>query len=149
MLKRRSYKNKRVTFRSKTRRSNTRRSNTRRSNTRRSNTRRSNTRRSNTRRSKTRRSKKQKGGGLEPFKESDFGTYEYDEYYEVEPEQGNIEDEGFEPDELGPTLEYNNVFYPIYTDIDESDEYIMLNDDEGNAVMVKTSAIRKTHNLYQ
>ena len=93
-------------------------------------------------RSRRQHSRRQRGGAF-PFTEKDFGTYAYDEYYEVEPEIYDSQDEGYDVEESPPTLEYNGNQYPIYTDIDESDYYIMLNDDNGEAVMVKTSAVRR------
>jgi hypothetical protein len=93
-----------------------------------------------------RREGKQRGGALEPFTEADFGTYDYDEYMVAEPEQYNNEDEGYVPDENEPTLMYKGVEYPIYTDIEEEDYYIILNDDEGIPIMVKTSAVYREIN---
>ncbi len=136
MLKRRFNKKRQVTFRKKS-------SSKKSSSKKRYSKKRSSKKNKTKRRSGKKHYKKQRGGGLEPFKESDFGVYDFDEYYEVEPEQNNIEDEGYEPDENSPILEYNNVVYPIYTDIDELDEYIMMNDDEGTPVMVKTSAVKR------
>ena len=94
---------------------------------------------------KHRHSRRQRGGAF-PFKEEDLGTYHYDEYYEVEPEIYDSQDEGYDVEESPPTLEYNGNEYPIYTDLDESDYYIMLNDETGEAVMVKTSAVRREKN---
>ena len=93
--------------------------------------------------SKTKRSrnKKQRGGTLEPFTEADFGTYVYDEYILVDPEEYNQVDEGYEPDTNEPTLEYKGTDYPIYTDIDGEDYYIMINDDQDEPIMLKTSAV--------
>jgi hypothetical protein len=65
---------------------------------------------------------------------------------QVEPEISDDSDEGYEPDELPPTLEYNNNVYDIYTDIDGLDEYIMIAAPDGQYYMVKTSAVKKlTH----
>ena len=90
-----------------------------------------------------RHNRRRQRGGAFPSTEEDLGTYAYDEYYEVEPEIYDSQDEGYDVDESPPTLEYNGNQYPIYTDLDESDYYIMLNDDNGEAVMVKTSAVRR------
>jgi len=92
-----------------------------------------------------RHSRRQRGGAF-PFTEKDFGTYAYDEYHEVESEIYDSQDEGYGIQEEPPTLEYNGNQYPIYTDLDESDYYIMLNDDNGEAIMVKTSAVRREKN---
>jgi hypothetical protein len=92
------------------------------------------------------RHRRRQRGGAFPFKEEDLGTYHYDEYYEVEPEIYDSQDEGYDVEESPPTLEYNGNEYPIYTDLDESDYYIMLNDETGEAVMVKTSAVRREKN---
>lgn len=93
-----------------------------------------------------RRGVKQRGGALEPFTEADFGIYDHDEYMEAEPEQYSNEDEGYVPDENEPRLEYNGIEYPIYTDIHDDDYYIMLNDEEGVPIMVKTSAVYREIN---
>ena len=66
----------------------------------------------------------------------DFGTYAYTDYKIYDPQ-----DEGHDIEESPTTLEYNGIPYPVYTDIDNSDYYIMLNGNGVN-VMVKTSAIR-------
>ena len=88
-------------------------------------------------------SKTQRGGALFPFTKRDLGTYDYDEYVELEPEDYNVNDEGYEASQLSPTLEWKGTEYPIYTDIDEKGYYIMLDDEEGNPVMVKTSAVNR------
>ena len=71
----------------------------------------------------------------------DFGTYAYTDYKIYDPQ-----DEGHDIEESPTTLEYNGIPYPVYTDIDNSDYYIMLNDDNGEAIMVKTSAVRREKN---
>jgi hypothetical protein len=98
------------------------------------------------RRHRSRRHRRRQRGGAFPFTEKDLGTYSYDEYHEVESEIYDSQDEGYGVEEEPPTLEYNGNKYPIYTDLDESDYYIMLNDDNGEAVMVKTSAVRREKN---
>jgi hypothetical protein len=92
---------------------------------------------------------KQRGGAnpfIPPFKQSDFGTYDYDEYMEVDPEQRELSDEGYEPDILAPKLEYNGQMYDIYTDIDERYNYINLIGDDGESYMVKTKAVNRVKN---
>ena len=65
---------------------------------------------------------------------------------ETEPEQYSNEDEGYVPDENEHTLVYNGIEYPIYTDIHDDAYYIMLNDEEGVPIMVKTSAVYREIN---
>lgn len=98
-------------------------------------------RRSTKRRHRT----KQYGGVLEEFTEDDFGKYDYDEYMEIEPEEYDEDDEGYIPDD-STTLEYNGEQYPIYTDIDEDDQYIMLGNEDGETRMVKISAVYREKN---
>ena len=94
---------------------------------------------------------KQRGGAnpfIPPFKQSDFGTYDYDEYMEVDPEQRELSDEGYEPDILAPKLEYNGQMYDIYTDIDERYNYINLIGDDGESYMVKTKAVNRVKTTF-
>ena len=72
-----------------------------------------------------------------------MSTFAFDEYYELEPEVNDPDDEGYGVEENPPMVEYDGVQYPVYTDITESDYYIMLNDENGEAVMVKTSAVER------
>jgi hypothetical protein len=72
-----------------------------------------------------------------------LGAFAFDEYYELEPEVNDPDDEGYGVDEHQPMVEYDGIEYPVYTDISNLDNYIMLNDENGEDVMVKTSAVAR------